>query len=161
MRVWSLGREDPLEKEMATLSSILAWRIPWTEEPAGLQSMGWQRVGHDWVTNTHTYIHTYYFSGCVESYEEEETFFKTLSHCLIFIQYFWTFFLLWSPFCRIFLLQLTCSLALEWSEVGKISPGWHPDHSCLPLKMICFYKNILIITMQKNCHCSSFHANMI
>ena len=45
--VQSLGREDPLEKEMATHSSILAWRIPWTEEPGGLQSMGSQRVGHD------------------------------------------------------------------------------------------------------------------
>ena len=43
----SLGQEDPLEKEMATHSSILAWRIPWTEEPGGLQSMGSQRVGHD------------------------------------------------------------------------------------------------------------------
>ena len=42
-----LGREDPLEKEMATHSSILAWRIPWTEEPGRLQSMGLQRVGHD------------------------------------------------------------------------------------------------------------------
>ena len=45
--VQSLGREDPLEKEMATHSSILAWRIPWTEEPSGPQSMGLQRVGHD------------------------------------------------------------------------------------------------------------------
>ena len=43
----SLGREDPLEKEMATHSSILAWRVPWTEEPGGLQSMGLQRVDHD------------------------------------------------------------------------------------------------------------------
>ena len=42
-----LGFEDPLEKEMATHSSILAWKIPWTEEPGGLQSMGSQRVGHD------------------------------------------------------------------------------------------------------------------
>ena len=42
-----LGWEDPLEKEMATHSSILAWRIPWMEEPDGLQSMGLQRVGHD------------------------------------------------------------------------------------------------------------------
>ena len=42
-----LGQKDPLEKEMATYSSILAWRIPWTEEPSGLQSMGSQRVGHD------------------------------------------------------------------------------------------------------------------
>ena len=45
--VRSLGREDPLEKAMAPHSSILAWRIPWTEEPGGLQSMGLQRVGHD------------------------------------------------------------------------------------------------------------------
>ena len=45
--VGSLGREDPLEKGMATHSSILAWRIPWTEEPGGLQSTGLQRVGHD------------------------------------------------------------------------------------------------------------------
>ena len=45
--VLSLGWEDPLEKEMATHSSILAWRIPWTEEPGGLQSTGLQRVGHD------------------------------------------------------------------------------------------------------------------
>ena len=46
-RVRSLGREDPLEKEMATHSSTLAWRIPWREEPGRLQSMGSQRVGHD------------------------------------------------------------------------------------------------------------------
>ena len=46
-RVQSLGWEDPLKKEMATFSSIVAWRIPWTEEPGGLQSMGLQRVGHD------------------------------------------------------------------------------------------------------------------
>ena len=45
--VQSLGQEDPLEKEMATHSSILAWKIPWTEEPGRLQSMGSQRVGHD------------------------------------------------------------------------------------------------------------------
>ena len=45
--VQSLGWEDPLEKEMATHSSILAWRIPWAEEPGGLQPTGSQRVGHD------------------------------------------------------------------------------------------------------------------
>jgi len=44
--VRSLGWEDPLEKEMATPSSILAWKIPWTEEPGGLQSIGSQRAGH-------------------------------------------------------------------------------------------------------------------
>ena len=46
-QVQSLGREDPLEKEMATHSSTLAWRIPWMEDPVRLQSMGSQRVGHD------------------------------------------------------------------------------------------------------------------
>ena len=46
-RVRSLGREDPLEKEMALHSSTIAWKIPWTEEPGRLQSMGLQRVGHD------------------------------------------------------------------------------------------------------------------
>ena len=46
-QVRSLGQEDPLEKGMATYSSILAWRTPWTEEPGGLQSLGLQRVGHD------------------------------------------------------------------------------------------------------------------
>ena len=47
MQVQSLGQEDPLEEDMATHSSILAWRIPWTEEPGGLQSTGSQTVGHD------------------------------------------------------------------------------------------------------------------
>ena len=50
--VQSLGQGDPLEKGMATHSSVLVWRIPWTEKPGGLQSMGSQRVRHDWVTNT-------------------------------------------------------------------------------------------------------------
>ena len=47
VQVWSLDGEDSLEKEMATHSSILAWRIPWTEEPGGLQSIGSPRVGHN------------------------------------------------------------------------------------------------------------------
>ena len=47
MQVWPLGQEDSLEKEMATHSNLLAWEIPWTEEPVRLQSMGLQRVRHD------------------------------------------------------------------------------------------------------------------
>ena len=50
-RVRSLGWEDPLEKKMAIHSSTIAWKIPWTEEPGRLQSMGSQRVGHDWLTS--------------------------------------------------------------------------------------------------------------
>ena len=49
--VWSLGWEDPLEKKMATHSSTLAWKIPWTEELGRLQSIGSQKVGHDWATS--------------------------------------------------------------------------------------------------------------
>ena len=52
MQVGSLGWEDPLEEGMVNHSNILAWEIPWTEEPGGLQSMGSQRVRHDSVTNT-------------------------------------------------------------------------------------------------------------
>ena len=55
--VQSLGPGDPLEEEMATHSSILAGKIPWTEEPGWLQSIGSQRVGHDWVTqHTSTFV---------------------------------------------------------------------------------------------------------
>ena len=60
MRVRSLSQEDPLEEEMTTHSNILAWEIPWTEEHNGLQSMGLQRVRHDWVTeHAHTSWHIY------------------------------------------------------------------------------------------------------
>ena len=55
--VRSLGQEDPQEKGMAIHSSILDWRTPWTEELGGLQSMGLQRAGHDWETNTFTFQH--------------------------------------------------------------------------------------------------------
>ena len=62
--VRSLGQEDPLEKEMATHSSTLAWRIPWTEKPGRLQPMGSQKVRHDWATlltlleNTQTQVYS-------------------------------------------------------------------------------------------------------
>ena len=64
MQVQSLGQKDPLDKEMATHSSIVVWKIPWTEEPGGLQSTGTQRVGHDRVcaharARTHTHTHTH------------------------------------------------------------------------------------------------------
>ena len=56
MWVQSLGGEEPLEEGMTTPSSILAWRIPWTEEPDGLQSMGSQRVGHDLAQHTQSQL---------------------------------------------------------------------------------------------------------
>ena len=55
---WTLGWEDPLEKEMTTHSTILAWEIPWTEEPGGLQSMGSQRVGHNLAAKQQCEVNT-------------------------------------------------------------------------------------------------------
>ena len=63
IQVQSLGWEDPLEKKMATYSSILAWEIPWTEKPGGLQSIGSQRVRHDLVTKQQPYF--YFFLICL------------------------------------------------------------------------------------------------
>ena len=94
-----------LEKEMATHSSILAWRIPWTEEPGGLQSMGSQRVGRDWETNTHSHINlrNFQFSSKSEKKMELSDFnlkknhltFKRLYHqvqvtfMIVFFQHKW------------------------------------------------------------------------
>ena len=85
-RVQSLGREDPLEKEMATHSSISAWKIPWTEEPGRLQSMGSQRLRHDFST---TEINSLFFSTTeinslstrnVPDTERNHTFTHTCTH---------------------------------------------------------------------------------
>ena len=81
--VASRGQEDPLEEEMEPHSSILTWRIPWTEEPGGLQSMGSHRVGHDRVTNTysldmmcltHWWTSGFLTHGCVLSLKWSEGF---------------------------------------------------------------------------------------
>ena len=68
------GWEDPLEKGMAVLANILAWRIPWTEEPGGLQSMGLQRFGHDWAANTFTFPN-----------KTQKTWLSTVCLCRLFI----------------------------------------------------------------------------
>ena len=62
MQVWSLGQAGPLDEEMVAHSSVLAWKIPWTEEPGGLQSMGLQSVTEDWATVcvwVHAFVHTH------------------------------------------------------------------------------------------------------
>ena len=60
-QVWYLGWEDPPEREMVIHSSILVFKIPWTEESGGLHSIESQRVQHDWVTNTYTNFYTFYY----------------------------------------------------------------------------------------------------
>ena len=75
MQVQSLGWEDPLEKGLATHSSILAWRIPWIEEPGGLQSMGSQRVRHNRsdFAHMHTHIFFIFLRLCLEYLYGENT----------------------------------------------------------------------------------------
>ena len=79
-----LGQKDPLEKRMGFRSSILAWRIPWTEEPGGLQSISLQRVGHDWATFTHSWgTHSWSFfhhSNLLQMPED---------HKMVNIEFFW------------------------------------------------------------------------
>ena len=114
-RVRSLGQEDPLRKGMATHSSILAWRIPWTEEPGGLLSMGSHRVRHDWSDLARTHAHI------IEPGRSEQapwaptlcvSFFFTLVTCL-FIHF--TVFLLGGLFIRL-LWWLRQFLLLSWTH---------------------------------------------
>ena len=82
---WSLGWEDPLEKGTATHSSIPAWRIPWTEEPGRLKSMGLQRVGHNWLTFTFTKESVRHRFECqFGSYHRENLFISKKLHFSIF-----------------------------------------------------------------------------
>ena len=88
-RVQSLGQEDPLEKGMAAHSSILAWKIPWTEEPGGLQSMGLQRVGHDWATNTFFCIKIERLVSISQNPGFELQFFPVCLKCIMVYGYYW------------------------------------------------------------------------
>ena len=69
-RVWSLGWEDPQEKEMATHSSTLDWKIPWKEKPGRLQSMGLQRIGHEWVTSLSYFLFFHRISQFCKLHDE-------------------------------------------------------------------------------------------
>ena len=89
MWVPSLGREDPLEEGMATHSSVLAWRVPRTEEPGGLQSVGWQRVRHDLSLHAHTFS---FSQGSSSSFPGPQFFSRGCSTCRL----------------------LTCILLLSW-----------------------------------------------
>ena len=98
--VRSLGRKDPLEKEMAIHSSTIAWKIPWTEEPGRLQSMGSQRVGPDWATSLSLseFITSTFTSSCIC-----ELCVCMLSHVQLFVT-------LWTVAC-----QAPCS----WNSPGN------------------------------------------
>ena len=102
-QVWSLGQEGSLEKGMATHSSILAWELPWIEEPGGLQSKGLPRVRHDWATNTSTILSPL---TCLCSFVKDQLtlfvwvfFWALCSVALIYFLSFFLFFFLPIPHC--------------------------------------------------------------
>ena len=88
MRIQSLGQEDPLEEGMATHSSILAWRIPWTEKPDGLQSIGSQRVGHNWSDSAHTQTAWKIAKTYIFSLTGTKLYWKLICLCNMFLLYF-------------------------------------------------------------------------
>ena len=133
-RVQSLGQEDLLEKEVATHSSILAWKIPWMEEPGGLQSTGSQRVGHDWVTSfthTHTHTHTHIY-GLQNSLFSQCSICGTVTNCHLSFTLFLRMLLLHClPFQCIAWLMLVCSGAqscLTLCDLMNCSPSSCPIH---------------------------------
>ena len=95
MLVWSLGQEDPLKEGMATHVSVLAWRIPWTKAPGGLESIRLHRVRHDWNKLTHT--HTCTISSKLNTVPSERSFEAVQSKVLLC----WAF-LQWINLCHLF-----------------------------------------------------------
>ena len=120
MWVWSLGQEDPLEKEIATHSSILAWRIPWTEEPGGLHSMGLQRVRQDWVTEHALTVNL----QCVTLSDSAKWFSHIPEYiCILFFRFFAII-----RYCMYFpVLYCTCiSVFIQGSASGNAQPKTPP-----------------------------------
>ena len=125
MRVWSLGQEDPLEKEMATQSSILLWEIPWTEEPGGATVHGVTRVRHNWATKQE------------QTYQEWSLRFSLLSVSCVICK---SFPLLWGhkwvlASFRSIISTLTCLTGRSFTTVLlRFFPGPHPSLAC-PLNL--------------------------
>ena len=121
----ALGQEDPLEKGMATLSSILARRIPWTEEPGGLLSMRSQRVGHNWVSNTLTFIlQRKKQLICHNSFIWQKVKVKSLSRIRLFA----------TPWTVAYQAPPSMGFSRQecWSELPFLSPGELPDPGIEP-----------------------------
>ena len=118
-QVPSLGQEDSLEKEMAIHFSILTWRLPWTEEPGGLRSMGSPRVRHDWANNTHTYN------------------FKQKSSVLFILFCSLTEWLNWIYFMNVVLLAALYSTREGKSLAISSSKNWHKENEVL-CTLICW-----------------------
>ena len=118
--VRSLSQEDPLEKEMATHSCILAWKIPWTEDPDRLQSMGSQRVRHDWeISLTHSLIITYnYKIQPVHSKGDQSWVFIGRTDAKAETP------ILWPPHVKSWLIGKDTDAGSDWRQEEKGMTGW-------------------------------------
>ena len=121
--VRSLSWEAPLEKEMATHSSILAWRILWREEPSRLQSTGSQRVGHNWATSLSFRLHHRIANQIINTLTEIKTGYIWLFNCIpdTYFYFYRTTTTTNRYFCT-FTSTQTIPLQLIWSDVGKTVP---------------------------------------
>ena len=148
--VRSLGQEDPLEKEMATHSCILAWRIPWMEESGGLQSMGSQRVRHDWATSftlfsiymCHIYMYKYWIGQYLYEVMEKSKWTFWSTQYLIYMN-------IWKSHIYIYTIEmilqfpliLTCILMGDIytfiSSVSLEKPDWYTQQSLGTMTPIC------------------------
>ena len=137
MQVWSLGWEDPLEEELAIHSSILAWKIAWTEEPGQLQFIGSHRVGHDWSNLAHTF-HLLLYSTFQEPHLQK-------IHVCILSCSVWSFWYLFAT-SRTVAHQASLSMELSrqkyWSELPIPPPGDLPNPG-IKLNISCIGRWIL------------------
>ena len=131
-QVWSLGWEDPLEKSMATHSSLLVWRIPWTEEPGGLQSVKLQRVRHDWASNSFTFTSFYKWNLDLVLWRWPQLCFTCLNSLLHSV-YLW--FSMWSLQTRCFIIDMSELVSVFWVSVADpdLFPITWADHLGSPL----------------------------
>ena len=128
VQMQSLGWENPLEEEMATRFSILAWRLPWTEGPGRLQHMGPQKVGHDWVTNTDTHKqYTMYFQNLYTFFHIVHILLQSPPQSILFSRFTQI------NRCRsnLFPLNDDISSTQEYTGIKPESPAWQVDS--LPL----------------------------
>ena len=171
-RVWSLGWEDPLEEGMATHSSILAWRIPWTEEPGGLRSIGSQRVRHDRSDLARMQCPAsppYYYSDCIAWVRRSRRLLKASSqHFCIFNEHPKAFTVLFKsaviPWYFSFLFTWKVNIPLVHNSLSFVyffSLGHFPEecHSlpALVLILIVFQISILNIWTPLSCLFSEVH----
>ena len=154
-QVWSLGREDPLEKGMATHSSTLTWRIPWKEEPGGLQSKRSQRAGHDWATSLSLSLFTYF-----QLHQFAHTFIISLTLLSLTSLFFFFFLSLLSFFTELLeliTLSYIFSTLLDGSHIEsskfisiyKYCYGLQMSHIILSLSFIYIIAVIIIAALKQ------------